>query len=150
MTSKNKMAFVQAASTITTFACLVVVVVVVVCAYVCMHACGQNSSSFIQAYVLFDWIMDIYFFSFIQAYVQFAWIMNIKYHVIIPVVVDFPTPPLPDATHMMFCTPSIGRCFGRPRAIICLWWSVWELLLALTPWRKIIKASWQLSNNTRY
>ena len=37
----------------------------------------------------------------------------------IPEVVDFPTPPLPDATTTTCLTPSTGRFLGRPLAICC-------------------------------
>ena len=36
---------------------------------------------------------------------------------VLPDVVDFPTPPLPDATTITFLTPDIGVCLGRPLAI---------------------------------
>lgn len=34
---------------------------------------------------------------------------------ILPAVVDFPTPPFPEATTTTCLTPSIGFCFGSPR-----------------------------------
>lgn len=34
---------------------------------------------------------------------------------ILPAVVDFPTPPLPDATAITFLTPAMGAFLGRPR-----------------------------------
>ena len=36
-----------------------------------------------------------------------------------PAVVDFPTPPFPEATTMTCLTPGIGFCLGRPRAMCC-------------------------------
>jgi hypothetical protein len=37
-----------------------------------------------------------------------------------PDVVDFPTPPLLDATSTTLSTPAIGIFFGRPRLILAL------------------------------
>ena len=37
----------------------------------------------------------------------------------LPAVVDFPTPPFPDATITISFTPWSGFCFGRPLAINC-------------------------------
>ena len=39
----------------------------------------------------------------------------------VPAVVDFPTPPFPDATNIVFLTPGIGCFLGRPRAIMPSW-----------------------------
>ena len=36
-----------------------------------------------------------------------------------PAVVDFPTPPFPEATSIICLTPVIGFCFGNPRAMSC-------------------------------
>jgi hypothetical protein len=43
-----------------------------------------------------------------------------KGHLTIPAVVDFPTPPFPEATTMTSLTPSIGFCLGSPRDMICV------------------------------
>ena len=39
----------------------------------------------------------------------------------VPAVVDFPTPPLPEATSKTCLTPFIGFFLGSPRAIISAW-----------------------------
>lgn len=38
----------------------------------------------------------------------------------IPAVVDFPTPPFPEATTITSLTPSMGFCLGSPRDMICV------------------------------
>lgn len=41
----------------------------------------------------------------------------------LPAVVDFPTPPFPDATTMTLFTPAMGFCLGSPLAMCCLCFS---------------------------
>lgn len=54
----------------------------------------------------------------------------------VPAVVDFPTPPLPDATTMTSWTPGIGFCLGKPLAAsFCRLSSNWafDVLAPLIP-----------------
>lgn len=46
----------------------------------------------------------------------------------VPAVVDFPTPPLPEATTMTCLTPAMGFCLGRPLAMCCFCLSCSTLL----------------------
>ena len=63
-----------------------------------------------------------------------------------PAVVDFPTPPFPEATSIICLTPVIGFCFGSPRAMSCACLSsnfelsfFWRLQQLLTwEWKKYL------------